>query len=528
MEDIRSVAVIGAGISGICSGAHLLQQGLSVTVFERSSTAGGVWHFDERSAIDPSYPNEVASRGDYSRVSFGDEDAYRTPPLTPDPRYASRPNTGESYGLSGSRTELDAEVAQLLHAPPGPCYAGLQNNVALTLMKTSLADWPPGLEEFVNQQYLERYIQQIARQHRVDKVTSFNSRVEEVRKIGDKWRVRTTSPNALHDSLQLVKRTTFFDAVVVASGHYHMPRIPDIPGLKEWKTCFPHRIQHSKGYRHGKKYQNSNVLLIGAGVSSTDIAKEVVQAGGTVWQSSRGGIFDLPASSLPAKARRVTGISSFILQGVRSEDTPEPDTSRKELPIPGRVILSDGTELCGLHYIILATGYITSYPFLEDKHSDDKTRTKADDKLLVTKEGDMVHNLYKDIFYLEDPSLAFVGVPYHISTFSLFDFQAQAVARVLAGVVKLPAYHTMRAEYAEKVRSRGLGREFHSLRATGAEIGYVRDLVESVNLSLAAGVEPMIGHSEVWIAAHRVQREQLAKRFGGSLDQWLPKELIQG
>lgn len=521
MEGGGSVVVIGAGISGVCSAAHLLKQGLSVTLYERSSVAGGVWHFDERSAIDPAYPNEVASRGDYDRVSFEDEDACMTPPVTP--KETIRSNLDESHGLSVKTSELDVELARLKHAPPGPCYAGLKNNVGLTLMKTSLADWPAGLEEYVNQQYLERYIQSIAQQHRVNEVTRYNTRVEEVTKIGDKWRVRTTSPDVQNGSLQLLKQTNFFEAVVVASGHYHMPRIPDIRGLKEWKALFPHRIQHSKGYRHAKAYQDSNVLIIGAGVSSSDIAKEVVQAGGNVWQSSRGGSFDLPASTLPEKARRIAGISSFTLDGVSSEDIPESAALNNDLPLPGRVILTDGTELRDLHCVILATGYITSYPFLEDKHSDHKARHEANNHILITKEGDMVHNLHKDIFYLEDPSLAFVGVPYHISTFSLFDFQAQVVARVFDGTVKLPAYQTMRAEYDERVCRRGLGRGFHSLRATGAEIRYVRDLVEMVNQGRTAATEPMIGHTETWLAAHRIQREQLAQRFGGSLDEWLPK-----
>jgi ACS family pantothenate transporter-like MFS transporter len=37
------VAVIGAGISGIVSGAHLQRAGADVTVFERSHAAGGIW-----------------------------------------------------------------------------------------------------------------------------------------------------------------------------------------------------------------------------------------------------------------------------------------------------------------------------------------------------------------------------------------------------------------------------------------------------------------------------------------------------
>ena len=37
------VAVIGAGISGVVTAAHLINEGVDVTVFERSSVAGGIW-----------------------------------------------------------------------------------------------------------------------------------------------------------------------------------------------------------------------------------------------------------------------------------------------------------------------------------------------------------------------------------------------------------------------------------------------------------------------------------------------------
>lgn len=39
----KSVAVIGAGISGVVTAAHLKNEGLDITVFERSSAAGGIW-----------------------------------------------------------------------------------------------------------------------------------------------------------------------------------------------------------------------------------------------------------------------------------------------------------------------------------------------------------------------------------------------------------------------------------------------------------------------------------------------------
>ncbi len=43
VERPRRVAVIGAGVSGVTTAAHLNAEGLDVTVFERAPVAGGVW-----------------------------------------------------------------------------------------------------------------------------------------------------------------------------------------------------------------------------------------------------------------------------------------------------------------------------------------------------------------------------------------------------------------------------------------------------------------------------------------------------
>ena len=45
-----------------------------------------------------------------------------------------------------------------------------------------------------------------------------------------------------------------FDAVIIASGHYHACRIPDIPGLAAWKASWPDRVQHSKTYRRPEAF----------------------------------------------------------------------------------------------------------------------------------------------------------------------------------------------------------------------------------------------------------------------------------
>jgi len=39
----QSVGIIGAGVSGVATAAHLRAAGINVVVFERASVAGGVW-----------------------------------------------------------------------------------------------------------------------------------------------------------------------------------------------------------------------------------------------------------------------------------------------------------------------------------------------------------------------------------------------------------------------------------------------------------------------------------------------------
>jgi monoamine oxidase len=41
---VKTVGVIGAGVSGVASAIHLRKAGLQVTVFERNSHVGGVWY----------------------------------------------------------------------------------------------------------------------------------------------------------------------------------------------------------------------------------------------------------------------------------------------------------------------------------------------------------------------------------------------------------------------------------------------------------------------------------------------------
>ncbi|KAJ9148583.1 Flavin adenine dinucleotide binding [Pleurostoma richardsiae] len=465
--NISSVAVIGAGISGVVAAAHLKQQGITVTVYERNHASGGVWLFDERLPPEPTFPS-------------------------------TKPSIAE-------KTPQDVE-SSLLHAPPGPCYSSLMNNVSTGMLQTSLLQWPEGTPASVKHYVLKEYIQDISKTTGVNELTHYDTRVKELKKTDGKWNLVSEE---LRPDGEININTSSFDAVVVASGHYHAPRVPDKPGLKEWKIKWPDRIIHSKSYRYPEGFKGKNVLIIGAGVSSLDIAKDISPYANKIWQTSRGGDFDLPGNILPENGTQVADVESFEL--------PVEGQTKSELqddePIPLTVTLTTGEKLCQIHTVIIATGYHITLPFLSYLHQDNVKPEDVDDKTIVS-DGTMYHNLHKDIFYIPDPTLSFIGVPYYTATFSLFDFQAKLLGLVYSGQVSIPSTEDLREEYQKRVRDKGLGRSFNSLK--GKEEEYVDELAEWANKDLIKKGKPVFtGHTDSWKREKVEQLARMEKLFGG-------------
>lgn len=46
--DLQNIAVIGAGIAGLCAAKHAKQLGFSVTVYEQNEVLGGIWHYTDK------------------------------------------------------------------------------------------------------------------------------------------------------------------------------------------------------------------------------------------------------------------------------------------------------------------------------------------------------------------------------------------------------------------------------------------------------------------------------------------------
>ena len=209
---------------------------------------------------------------------------------------------------------------------------------------------------------------------------------------------------------------------------------------------------------------------------------------------------------LPDNAYRIEEVVSYDVPGA-----DEPTSLDASEPIPATVTLKSGAKICDIHNVILCTGYHLTLPFLPHLHSDETPVDKADEMLLVT-DGTQFHNLHKDIFYLHDPTLIFIGVPFFTATFTLFEFQAMVVAKVLSGQAKLPSKEAMRSEYNDRVKTKGYGKAFHSLRDQEAE--YVNELIAWVNSDLEeAGTRRLDGHTDKWHAAKAEQLERMKALF---------------
>jgi hypothetical protein len=229
-----------------------------------------------------------------------------------------------------------------------------------------------------------------------------------------------------------------------------------------------------------------------------DIGREASHFAKKIYQSSRGGPFDVPLAMLSPETERIAGISSFNIPS-DDEDTP------------GSVTLVDSTILNDIDRVVICTGYLFTLPFLLDLNDDSITPEHANDTVLIT-DGTQMHNLHKDIFYIPDPTLAFVGIPFYTATFSFFEFQAIAVAAVFSGRAWLPSEQEMRIEYAERVKRKGSGRALHNLK--GVSVEYVDELVEWLNAHAeVTGTEKVEGYSKEWQEEAKLMAQKYVKKL---------------
>lgn len=98
---------------------------------------------------------------------------------------------------------------------------------------------------------MRKYIKGLVERRGYEDYVSYNTTVELAEKVGSEWKLTLRRDGKQSDYWWV----EWFDAVVVASGHYSVPYIPAIKGLDAFEKARPGSVLHSKQFRGKNEYQ---------------------------------------------------------------------------------------------------------------------------------------------------------------------------------------------------------------------------------------------------------------------------------
>lgn len=311
-------------------------------------------------------------------------------------------------------------------------------------------------------QYLARYIKHFGLESHIH----YDHTVVNTEQHDDHWTIRVKKQDGeeFEDSV---------DMVVVCSGHFQEPKLPEIEGLSD----FMGDIVHSHDYRDKMEFKDKRVVCVGLGESSADITSEISQVAkkctlslrryhavaprymafqedpyftiDTSWLTSRivnklpyayhhgitKGIFQKYVNSRNDHLRiRGEWLSksgpSFHQAVTKNERLFKPIADGKVHPNIGgiarfeknAVVFKDGTKE-EIDAVVFCTGYQLTFPFLEHKITN-------------------MRDLYKQMFIPNvGSSLAFVGFvrPQQGGIPVIAEMQTRYLAQLASGTKSMPS-----------------------------------------------------------------------------------------
>ncbi|KAJ7499445.1 hypothetical protein FB451DRAFT_1205463 [Mycena latifolia] len=433
---IRKVAIIGAGVSGLQAYRELVDAGFeTVRIFERDSVPGVNWHYTEETPLPAPVPNEDPKIADYE-------------PSLPDSALPF-----ERFYADHNDSMTTAERWRR-HRAPHALWRSLTSNVPAPHMRFNGHPFPPGTPWHLPQTLLTRYIRSVYSFYGINsndesRNVSYSTRVELVEKrvgtdgVEQGWTLTLKQFIRLGPSSSKERWwTEDFDAVVVATGTFNAPNIPDIPGLAEWTRRFPGSVLHSREYRYPEKFANQSLLVVGGGTSATGISADLnpfVTRNYLSFRPSKNSTTPALFLQLLPQGVEVVGIERFH-------------------PLNSTIELSDGTLLTDIDHIIFSTGYRYSFPFLPQYHNSSigphEEGPEGQPKPIVT-DGSHFRSLYREFIYIEEPTLAFMNVNLGTVTWTFGDYFAVALAKIWTGTAMLPNQAEMWKSYRASVAARG-------------------------------------------------------------------------
>ena len=113
------------------------------------------------------------------------------------------------------------------------------------------------------------------------------------------------------------------------------------------------------------------------------------------------------------------------------------------------VRFEDGRIETDIDAVVYCTGYFYSYPFLRS----------LDPPVVTT--GRRVRGLYRQLFNIHHPTIAFTALPQKVIPFPISEVQSAAIAKVWANKLSLPGKEEMQRAEEDELAETGEGTQFH-------------------------------------------------------------------
>lgn len=229
--------------------------------------------------------------------------------------------------------------------------------------------------------------------------------------------------------------TEGFDHVIVASGHFSTPNVPQFDGFESFKG----RVLHAHDFRDAMEFAGKDVLIVGTSYSAEDIGSQLWKYG----------------------AKTITVSHRTAAMGY---DWPD---NWQEVPLLTKVDgntahFKDGTTK-DIDAVILCTGYKHHFPYMPD------------DLRLQTANRLASADLYKGVAYVPEPNLFYLGMQDQWFTFNMFDAQAWYVRDVIMGRITMPDLEARKADVVDRVAREDAGEDDYD--AIWYQGDYIKELI---------------------------------------------------
>ena len=308
-------------------------------------------------------------------------------------------------------------------------YESLTANTPHPLMCYMSYPFPPGTALYPTAEAILQYLEDYARDFDLYPHIRFNAPVRAVHwdPSSSRWNVTVSKTSG--------SETIPFDFVLVANGHFRVPRFPETKGLETWRA--QGKVTHTAWYRRPSDY-TGKLLVVGGGYSGQDVAADTRPFASEVIHSVTGvAAEDLNGGKFKKRGR----VAEYLDAG------------------EGKVVFEDGSTEGGIDTVILGTGYQFNFPFLSEPEVVRGMPPRVPPIPPVFYNSTYhVFPVAKHLFPLvtsyPPTSMAFIGLPLRVAPFPLAEIQTQAALKVFANPETLDVSHEIDALQARYERFR--------------------------------------------------------------------------